>query len=125
MVSLKLMSKEVDSLTTSQMSMKSQKQETERIRYLAKTYRRCRLILIERAHGYHCYGEKEVKVAGLWVHHLHYIMNGFNGMEKYILRREIIDGKHGHWYGTEMASSVYYRYRKRAYHHFLEKLSEQ
>ena len=81
MVSLKLMSKEVDSLTTSQMSMKSQKQETERIRYLAKTYRRCRLILIERAHGYHCYGEKEVKVAGLWVHHLHYIMNGFNGMK--------------------------------------------
>lgn len=93
--------------------------DVEIVRYMGELYRSHRLLLLEKAHGYdNCSSEEEENARWL-IHRMNYSINGLSSQSRYIIRREIIDGKKGNWYEREMSVTGYYRLRKKAYRDFL------
>lgn len=97
--------------------------DVELVRYMGELYRSHRLLLLEKAHGYDNCDEQEEANAHWLIHRMNYSINNLNVQSRYIIRREIVDGKTGNWYQREMSVTGYYRLRKKAYRDFLINLT--
>lgn len=53
------------------------------------------------------------------VYHIEYIAETLCEKERFIIRKEVMEGKKGKWYLEYFAPSSYYRIRKKAYENFL------
>lgn len=97
---------------------KKKKQKFE-IELLSKHYLQSKRMLREHEDNViRCHHEK-LRVLNKVVNHIEYVVESLEEPDRFIIQKEVIEGKRGKWYLEYLSSPSYYRHRSRAYEEFL------
>ena len=65
------------------------------------------------------YPRKEIEMHKKVMYHIEYVAESLEDTDRFIIEKEVIEGRRGKWYTTYFSPTAYYRHRKKAYASFL------
>lgn len=99
-------------------------EQRDLIRILAKSFKYHKLVVYEDDMGYRHRSYTDVVKSRYIIHHIEAVIEYLDDPERFIIEKEIIEGKTGNWYLEYFSAPSYYRHRKKAYEIFLRCLDE-
>ena len=92
------------------------------IEILSKNYRDFKLLLEEAQQNIASHDRRKIESGIMIVTHIENVIENLDEDDRFIIEKEIMEGRKGNWYLEYFSASSYYRHRNRAYMNFLSYL---
>ena len=89
------------------------------IEILSQNYRDFKLLLEETQENIASHDRRKIESGIKVVSHIDNVIEALDEDDRFIIEKEIVEGRKGNWYMEYFSASSYYRHRNRAYMNFL------
>ena len=95
------------------------KKQRRDIELLSRNYRDFKLLLDEVQGNVASHDYRKIEAGIKIIAHIENVIDSLEEDDRFIIEKEVIEGKRGNWYLDYFSASSYYRHRNRAYMNFL------
>ncbi len=94
-------------------------EERFQIELLSRRYLTSKRIVRESQEAIKGCPRRELEMHRRIMYHIEYVTQSLDDNDRFIIEKEVIEGRRGKWYSAYFSPTAYYRHRKKAYDSFL------